>query len=122
MISTTLLTPYTASEALSLAASGITVVMIALALLAILVIILGKTFGKPAAPAPKAAEPAPAPVAPSAPAIPAGMRVLEETKSNGDVNLYEVDDKTAALLMAIVADKLETPLNQLYFRSIKEVK
>jgi hypothetical protein len=38
------------------------------------------------------------------------------------MKLYDVPDKTAALLMAIVADKLNKPLNELRFRSIREVK
>ena len=39
----------------------------------------------------------------------------------GDVKLFDVPDKTAAMVMAIVADKLDTPLNQLRFISIKEI-
>ena len=42
--------------------------------------------------------------------------------SAGEVKLHNVDPKTAAMLMAIVADKLEKPLNQLRFISIKEVE
>lgn len=41
--------------------------------------------------------------------------------SLGDVDLYSVDDTTAAMLMAIVADELKTPLNELRFISIKEL-
>jgi Na+-transporting methylmalonyl-CoA/oxaloacetate decarboxylase gamma subunit len=72
----------------------------------------------------KAAAPAPAPSAPAAPAdakpaIPAGMKVADG--SLGDIKLYDVDDATAAMIMAIVADQLEAPLNELRFKSIKEV-
>ena len=42
--------------------------------------------------------------------------------SAGGVKLHDVDPKTAAMLMAIVADKLNKPLNELRFISIKEVK
>ena len=42
--------------------------------------------------------------------------------SFGDVKLFDVPDKTAATLMAIVADKMEAPLNQIRFISIKEVE
>ncbi|MGN0580619.1 MAG: OadG family transporter subunit [Ruminococcus sp.] len=42
--------------------------------------------------------------------------------SAGHVKLYDVPDKEAAMIMAIVADKLQTPLNELRFISIKEVK
>ena len=39
----------------------------------------------------------------------------------GKLKLYNVDPKTAAMLMAIVANKLDKPLNELRFISIKEV-
>ena len=42
--------------------------------------------------------------------------------SAGHIKLHDVEPKTAAMLMAIVADKLETPLNELRFISIREVK
>ncbi len=42
--------------------------------------------------------------------------------SAGPVKLYDVEPKTAAMLMAIVADKMGKPLNELRFISIKEVK
>ena len=40
--------------------------------------------------------------------------------SLGELALYDVPDKTAALLMAIVADESKIPLNELRFISIKE--
>lgn len=40
----------------------------------------------------------------------------------GEVKLYDVDEKTAAMIMAIVAHKLQKPLNELRFKSIREVK
>ncbi len=42
--------------------------------------------------------------------------------SAGQVKLHDVEPKTAAMLMAIVADKLQKPINELRFISIKEVK
>ncbi len=59
-----------------------------------------------------AAQPAPAAQAP---------KVLAKG-SCGEAKLFEVPDATAAMLMAIVADKLDTPLNELRFKSIKEIK
>ena len=50
---------------------------------------------------------------PAAPAAPG---------SAGELKLYNVDPKTAAMLMAIVADKLQKPLNELRFISIREVE
>ena len=40
----------------------------------------------------------------------------------GQVKLHNVEPKTAAMLMAIVADKLQKPINELRFISIKEVE
>ena len=42
--------------------------------------------------------------------------------SAGKLLLHDVEPKTAAMLMAIVANKLGKPLNELRFISIKEVK
>lgn len=41
--------------------------------------------------------------------------------SAGKLKLHNVEPKTAAMLMAIVADKLGKPINELRFLSIKEV-
>lgn len=40
----------------------------------------------------------------------------------GQLKLHNVEPKTAALLMAIVADKMGKPINELRFLSIKEVE
>ena len=42
--------------------------------------------------------------------------------SVGDVKLYDVPDRDAAMIMAIVAHQLNAPLNELRFLSIREVK
>ena len=60
------------------------------------------------------AEPAAEPVKQAAPATAPG--------SAGEVKLYNVEPRTAAMLMAIVADRLGKPLNELRFVSIKEVE
>lgn len=94
---------------------GYAVVFFGIVLLMIVMIIMGKIFiakaakEKTAAPA-AAAVPAPAPAAPEAPG------------SAGELKLYDTDPKTAAMVMAIVADKMHKPLNELRFKSIKEVK
>ena len=96
---------------------GYVVVFFGLILLMAVVVIMGKIFvasenkKKAAVPAP-AAEPAPAPVV-EAPAAPG---------TAGQLKLHDVEPKTAAMLMAIVADKMGKPLNELRFISIKEVK
>ena len=60
----------------------------------------------------KSTAPAPAPAAekPKAPC------------SAGHIKLHDVPDKEAAMIMAIVADKMQKPINELHFISIKEVK
>ena len=40
----------------------------------------------------------------------------------GKIKLHNVEPKTAAMVMAIVADKLQKPINELRFVSIKEVE
>lgn len=42
--------------------------------------------------------------------------------SAGHVKLFDVPDKEAAMVMAVVAHKMQKPLNELRFISIKEVK
>ena len=43
-------------------------------------------------------------------------------KAAGELKLYDTDPRDAAMVMAIVADTLGKPLNELRFISIKEVK
>ena len=93
---------------------GYAVVFIGLTLLMTVIIIVGKFFSaKKAAPAAETAAPAAA-----APAAPKKLA----PGSAGDVKLYDTDPRDAAMIMAIVANKLDKPLNELRFRSIKEVK
>lgn len=60
------------------------------------------------------------PVVPSAPIAPAP--VYDPNSTVGEMSVFDVPDRTAAKLMAIVADEMKTPLAQLKFISIKEVK
>ena len=93
---------------------GYAVVFFGLILLMAVVIIMGKLFvaaenrkkTTAVAPAAPVAEEAPKPIAPG---------------SAGALKLYNVEPKTAAMIMAIVANKLDKPLNELRFISIKEV-
>lgn len=91
---------------------GYLVVFFGLILLMVVVIIMGKIMVSRANKA-KAAPAAPAAPAPEAPAAPG---------SAGELKLYDTDPKDAAMIMAIVADALGKPINQLRFISIKEVK
>lgn len=95
---------------------GYAVVFFGISLLMAVVMIMGKIFiakDRKAAAAKAAA-------APAAPAV----EVAKPTApgSAGELKLYDVEPKTAAMIMAIVADKMGKPLNELRFISIKEVK
>ena len=95
---------------------GYAVVFFGLILLMGVVIAMGKIFQAKDA---KAAAAAPAPAA--APAAPA-VEAPKAPGSAGQLKLHDVEPKTAAMIMAIVADKMGKPLNELRFISIKEVK
>jgi Na+-transporting methylmalonyl-CoA/oxaloacetate decarboxylase gamma subunit len=104
-------------EALLIALGGYLVVFIGLVLLMCVVMITGKIMvssrakkAAPAAEAPAIAPPAAAPALAAAPG------------SAGELKLYDVDPKDAAMIMAIVAHQLGKPLNELRFKSIREVK
>lgn len=92
---------------------GYAVVFFGLLLLMIVVILLGKAIVG----ATKKEE---KPVAAAAPVEPAAKELAPG--SAGQLKLHDVPPKTAAMLMAIVADKLGKPLNELRFISIKEDK
>ena len=96
---------------------GYAVVFVGLIMLMIVVMVIGKIFM--ASEAKKAAKAAAA--APAAPAEPEAPKPTAPG-SAGELKLHDVEPKTAAMLMAIVADKLGKPLNELRFISIKEVR
>ena len=118
----------TLGDALSYSIIGMLVVLATLALLAVCIVIISKVVrtlegGTKKVEAPKAAPaPAAAPAAKAAaPAVPAGMVKLEENTSVGELKLKDCEDREAAMIMAIIADELKTPLNQLRFKSITRV-
>ena len=91
---------------------GYGVVFFGLILLMIVVVIMGKVFTA------KKEKPAPVAAAPAAPAV----EPEKAPGTAGQLKTYDVPPKTCAMLMAIVADKMGKPLNELRFISIKEVK
>lgn len=104
-------------EAAADALLGYVVVFFGISLLMIVVMLMGKYFvaqDNKAKAAKAAATPAAAPEATPAKPLAPG--------SAGELKMYDVEPKTAAMIMAIVADKLQKPLNELRFISIKEVK
>ena len=87
----------------------IALVLVLCVLLAFVVYVLIKNAKKKTAAAVETVEEVPV-AAPEAPG------------SAGQLKLHSVEPKTAAMLMAIVADKMGKPLNELRFISIKEVE
>jgi len=109
-------------DAAIVALLGYAVVFFGLILLMCVIIIMGKAFmakdAKAAAKAAAAKEilatvPVATPAAAESPAAPG---------TAGQLKLHDVEPRTAAIIMAIVADKMGKPLNELRFISIKEVK
>ena len=103
-------------DAAIVAVLGYAVVFFGLILLMGVIIIMGKAFMAKDKKAAAAAAAAPAPAAaPAAEPVPA-------PGTAGKLKLHDVEPRTAAMIMAIVADKMGKPLNELRFISIKEVK
>ena len=104
------------------ALQGYAVVFVGLIALMAVVLVMGKIMvakkAKTAAAAPAPA--APAPAAPAAAPAPKAAPVLAAGTA-GECKFYNVGDREAAMLMAIVANKLGKPLNTLRFKSMKEV-
>ena len=97
---------------------GYVVVFFGLVLLMCVVILMGKAMAGTG----KKAETEATPAAPATPVAPAAPPAPPAPGTAGEVKLFDVPDKEAAMIMAIVADKMGKPLNELRFKSIKEVK
>lgn len=109
-MSDALLHPTIGTAALT-ALMGYLVVFFGILLLLIVVTVMGKimiSFQKKAD-------------AKAAPAVPAAPLPTARGTA-GELKLHDVDPRDAAMVMAIVAHRLNKPLNELRFRSIKEVK
>ena len=104
-------------DGLAVALGGYAVVFAGLIALMVVVIIVGKAFS---AKKPAKKEEAAVAAAPEVAEEVAEPEVAPGTA--GELKLHDVSPKTAAMLMAIVADKMGKPLNELRFISIKEVK
>lgn len=98
---------------------GYAVVFFGLILLMCVVTAMGKYF---AAKDSKMKAAASAAAQATAPAAPAAAPKKVAPGSAGELKLYDVEPKTAAMIMAIVANQMGKPLNELRFKSIKEVK
>ncbi len=109
-----MITDLSIGEVLLYSVVGILTVIAVLAILAILITLVSRLVARFAA-KPAVREPVPGP----------DVLKIEEIKpelpaaTQGEIKLRDVDDQTAALLMAIVADQTGIPLNELRFKSIK---
>ena len=101
---------------------GYAVVFFGLILLMCVVTAMGKYFSAKDSKMKAAASAAAQATAPAAPAASAAAPKKVAPGSAGDLKLYDVEPKTAAMIMAIVANQMGKPLNELRFKSIKEVK
>ena len=90
----------------------LTLALVGALALVVIIAVIRKAIANKKAAAAVVVEEAPAPV----------VEAKTAPGSAGGVKLYNVEPKTAAMLMAIVADKLGKPLNELRFISIKEVE
>ncbi len=98
----------TFGDALIYSLLGLGVVFFALALLMVIVKLI-TSFGKE-----KPAETVPQPQS--------AAELKPAPGAAGELKLYDTDPRTAAMLMAIVADELQLPINELRFISIREIK
>ncbi len=101
------------SDVLLISLVGFATVFVVLVLLMAIISLISKLFGE------QKKKKTSAPVQQSAP-TPVANDVIVDSYTG--VKLIGVSDKDAAILMAIVADKLNKPLENLRFISIKEVK
>ena len=108
-------------DAAIVAVLGYAVVFFGLILLMGVIIIMGKAFmaqeKKAAAKAAAAKE-----ILATVPVTTAAAESPAAPGTAGQLKLHDVEPRTAAMIMAIVADKMGKPLNELRFISIKEVK
>lgn len=102
------------TDALAVSLIGITTVILILAIIACLIMLVSKVIRViENAAEKKKVLPAAAPAA-----VPAGVP-MPEGMNQGELELVGTDEKTAAIIMAIVSDKSGIPLNRLSFKSIK---
>ena len=118
------LTNISIANAAIVAVLGYAVVFVGLILLMLVVMAMGKAFMAKDAKAKAAPAAAPAPVAAAPVAVSAVADPVSDAAPGtaGQLKLYDTPPKTAAMIMAIVANQMGKPLNELRFISIKEVK
>lgn len=101
------------SEALAIAVIGFCTVLLILAIIAVLIILLSKAVRTiENMLAKKSSASSVTPVSAPAQSAPEGV-------NGGEVELIGTDEKTAAVIMAIVSQQSGIPLNRLSFKSIR---
>lgn len=104
------------TDALAVSLIGIATVILILAVIAGLIILVSKAIrGIEAA----ATKKKPVVVAETVPAAEHSGVLMPSGMNQGELELIGTDEKTAAIIMAIVSDKSGIPLNRLSFKSIK---
>ncbi len=106
-------------EQLPTAITGFVVVLAMLALIAVVILVFSKVMAL--SNDKKKVADTTTPATPAAPATPAG-NPLPANASAGSLDLVDVDEKTAAVIMAIVSKESGIPLNRLSFKSIKKTE
>ena len=109
-------------QAGAIAIMGYLVVFLGLILLMLVIMAMAAYFIKKA----KAAVPVSAPAAQepvrAAQPVPEKPKMPEAPGTAGELKLYDTDPRDAAMIMAIVANATGKKLNELRFKSIREVK
>ncbi len=106
---------FTVKDAILTSVIGIIVVMAILAIIAVLIILVSKVIRKIESSVAKSEA-----VIGSEPAVPASAGVpMPDGMNEGEVELIGTDEKTAAVIMALVSHNSGIPLNRLSFKSIK---
>lgn len=108
-------------DAILVAVLGYGVVFVGLVLLMAVIAIMGKIMNAKKAPAKQTA---PAGNTPGNVQSPTAQKLDGPFApgSAGELKLHGVSERDAAMVMAIVANELGKPINELRFKSIKEVK
>lgn len=109
-------------QALMIALSGFITVFLMLVILWGLIVAINKVTSSFIKEPEVKKAPRRTPAARPAPATAAEAVETEKKTYGGEIKLFNVDEKTAACIMAIISDETKIPLDQLIFRSIKAVE
>ena len=105
---------FTIVDALLTSLIGIATVMVILAIIAVLIILVSKVIRAFENKTAKSES-----VIGETPAVPAVGIPMPEGMNEGEVELINTDEKTAAVIMALVSHNSGIPLNRLSFKSIR---